>query len=425
MILFAMKNVFRNRRRTAISLFLVISGTFLLSAMRFFAYGIQQDAISQAIRLDSGFLEVAGYGWKERASLYRVLEVEKGFLERVSVAGVNAISPRIRSGALLSYKDKTRFISVLAADPAREKEITTLHSTVKEGALPVSTGKVHGAMMGYRMARSLGIKIGETFYLVSSQVDGSMGAIAVQLSGIYRANQSHLDTSRVVLSLEAGEELFGTRIEDRIYYTSLALGVKDYRAADRVKKTLLNLFPPPVPPAGVRPENSEIYDPVVLDWKELNPGVMEMLDLTQMKMDVYLFFFAVSISFGVLNTVQMSIQERVKEFGVLIAIGTGKRRMMSLISWEIFFLIVPGVLAGIFLAAGVSAYFHYNPIDISGTTIGDLYEGMGIMARLRPIIGLGEFWKTSLALIIPAFMMGLFAARRVLKLDPSRAINII
>jgi ABC-type antimicrobial peptide transport system permease subunit len=184
------------------------------------------------------------------------------------------------------------------------------------------------------------------------------------------------------------------------------------------------VFPPPVDPEGLRPEISAVYDPVILDWKDLNPAVIDVMNVAQWKMDIFLLFFVVSIAFGILNTIQMSIQERIREFGVLLAIGTGQRNLMTMILWEVFLLIVPGVLFGILGAAIVGQYLHYHPIELWGV-LAEVYESMGIPARYKPIVEIGELWTTSMSLILPSFLAGLFAARRVFRLDPVSAINII
>jgi len=421
MIGLALRNILRNRRRTAITLFLIISGTFLISALKFIVYGFQEDMISRILRIDSGLIEVAAYGWSEKPTLSRALESKPGFLQTLQQEGVEEVSPRIRGGALLTAGDSSRFISVLAANPEKEKQITTIHNLVKKGKLPFD-GKYRGAMIGNRLARSLALDIGSRFYLVTSQIDGSVGALELQLTGIYEAKDSRLDSSRVMITLEAGRELFGTRFQDTDYYTSIALGIRDNLTAARVKNRLQQLYPPPQ--TEMAAEKSEVYLPVILDWKGLNPGMVEMMRIATMKMDIFLVFFVVSIAFGVLNTVQMSIQERLREFGILIAIGTKRAELMKLMSWEILLLIVPGVATGVLFAVAFGIYFYENPIQLSGA-LAEIYEGMGFIPRYRPIVDMRELWFTFFSLVVPSFLLGLLAARRITKLDPVKVIGVL
>lgn len=403
----------------------------MLSAMRFIAYGFTQDMISKAVRMDSGLVEVAAYGWVDRPTLYRALETQPGFLQSLRDFTGKSISPRIKGGALLNFGEKTRFVSILAADPPLEAKITTLHSSLVEGNIPLdldpeSTGRVVGeAMIGDRLSRALGATIGSQFYLISSKFDGSLGAIEVRVTGIFKSGAPALDSGRVVIPMETGHRLFGTRMDDREYYTDIAIQADNFLEASSLEDRLAEFYGPVSDPDGLPPEDSSVFDPVVLGWNELNPGVLEMTVLASKKMDTFLLFFIVSISFGILNTIQMSIQERMREFGVLLAIGTGTGRLTWMLIYEVFFLVVPGVLLGILLASLLGTYWNAYPLDLSGTPLGDIYSSMGFAPRFKPIVNLSEMLKIGLSLIVPALAVGFFATGRVRKMNPVQIIQTL
>ena len=421
MILLAFRNIIRNKRRTFITLFLVITGTSLIGFMRFLGAGFNEDTVARVVKMDTGFVEITAYGYEKKPSLSRALEVKPDFFKKLEVPGVLGLSPRIRAGALLNFGSKSRFVSVLAADREAEKKITTLHRVVQEGELPDEPNE---AAVGYRLARSLGIKTGDEFFLVTSQFDGSVGAGRMKLVGIFNTTDGRLDSSRVVIGLKGGEELFGTVSEDKKnrYYTSIALAVEGFIESGRVKQTLDAVFP--VPHTEEKPEDSDVFDPVVLDWMQLNPGMMELIGIANMKMDVFLAFFVFSISFGVLNTVQMSIQERLRELGILLAIGTSHVDVLKMLLWEVFLLIVPGVTLGMIIASLTGYYYNYHPIQLTGT-LAATYETMGLRPEFQPIVQPGELWVTWFSLVVPAFVVSLFAVKRIYKIDPVRLINVL
>jgi len=390
-------------------------------------YGFTQDMIAHAIKLDSGFLEIAAYGWKEKPSLSRALEVDSELLTGISKISDASLSLRIRSGGLLTFKDKTKFVSILASDSEQEKKITRIQNLYIQGGPPSENPEIGNASLGYRLAESMGLVQGSEFYIISSQFDGSMGALRAKVSGIYKTNNSQLDNGRVMVSLTAGHKLFGTQDSEnqKEYYTSIALSLEDYLQAEKIKNKFQQTFPEPKNIPELRPEFTDIYEPVALDWKDLNPGMVEMLSVAGIKMDLFMVFFILSISFGILNTVQMSIQERLREFGVLLSIGTRHIEILKLISLEIALLLFPGVFIGIFFASLLGFYLHANPLDLTGTTLGDLYMSMGAVPRYRPIVDMKELFSTLISLTVPSFFIALISVRRIFKINPVEVINII
>ncbi len=424
MLHLAFRNVLRNKRRTWLTFFLVISGTFFLSVMQFIANGFMDEMVKRAVKLDSGLVEVAAYGWKERPGLYRSIEADGNFLSSLAELTGRSVSPRIKSGALLSYENKTRFVSVLAADPEAERKITTLHNYLTDGRWP-HRDSADEAAVGDRLARALGLIPGSRIFLIGSQLDGSLGAVPLTITGIYRTGTPNLDASRVFIPLVSGKLLFGNELEDKSYYTSIAFETADFLDAKKIREILLNKFPVPSDPDGLPPAESSVFDPVVLSWQDLNPAVVEMTAMGYQKMNIYLVFFVISISFGVLNTVQMSVQERMREFGILLAVGTGIRRLTLMIFYEIIILIVPPVAAGVLLSASVAGIISLYPIDLAGTTLGNVYTSMGMSTTFRPVVTLGHAVNIASSMIIPSVLTGMIAAGRIRKLNPIRIIQTL
>ena len=427
MFLLAIRNLVRNRRRLVVTTLLVVSGTFLVTVSRFLTNGLTQDMIASAVQVDSGFLEVAAYGSRERPGLERSLEIKPGLLEALRVSEVSGLSPRIRSGALLNVGDRSRFVSVLAADFEKERTLTTLHRTVITGRLPKRIATPAEALAGFRLARALDLKVGDPFFLVTGQLDGSVGALALRLSGIVRTKQTHLDASRIFLSDVAGRELFGTELSHprRVFATSVAVGVPDFLAARRVAARLRERLPTPPAERNVRPEESRNFSPVVHEWQDLNPAMLELVNISNRKMSIFLVFFVISISFGVLNTVQMSIQERLREFGVLLAIGVKPRGLLRLILIETALLVVPAVVLGIAVSSLLAFYLEANPIQLTGTSMGRIYENMGLPPRWKPLVEFSEQWRMALSMSLPALLAGALAARRLFRLNPVETINVM
>lgn len=423
----AFRNVLRNRRRTIVTLILMSLGSMLFSFFRFFSYGVHEDMIWHTVGLDSGFVQIAANGWLENPVIQRALDVDESLLQKLEVPGVTVVSPRIKGHALASSGEISRFISVLAADPQKEKQITTLSTKMIRG--DYLSGQNDGnadyyeGIIGYKLANHLELDVGDTLYLIGSQFDGSMGAIPVRIKGVFRAVDPELDTSRVMINLEGGRRLFapGNPDEGIVRYTSIALGVDDYKKAAGVIRNLTSIFPDPELAEGEEREESNNYDPVVLDWKEMNPGIIQMMLLDEIQNDFFYSFLVMILAFGMLNNVQMSIHERVRELGILLALGTRPGSLHLMILSEVVMILLPSLAIGTGLGMGLAYYFQLNPIVFSGS-IGEMYEDMGMITTLRPIVVPGEILIAIASLLIPSMLLALMAARRIFKLKPVEII---
>ncbi len=449
MLLFSFRNVFRNKRRTFITFFSVVFGTLLITFVRFMAYGIHQESLMSAVELSPGFMQLAAYGWLENKPVERALDITPGLLESLKVDGVSDISLRIEAHALAGHENNSEFVSVFAADPEIEKRLTTLHKKPIKGKYLFETGsdsvpvtlpggsriKKFNVIMGEVLANNLDVKQGDEISLVTSQFDGSVGAILGNVVGIYKTYDVELDSMRIYMPLSAGEKLFGLGPVDGEYlaegnyegkklmrYTNIALGVDNYLKAEEVYANLHKKFPGPQIDDGLLPEDSFHYDPVLHFWPELIPGLYEILEFDDYQNEFSWAFIIIVIAFGVMNTVQMSIHERTREFGVLMAIGTKPHQLIYSVLIEMIIILLPGLILGSLGGIALGNYFHENPIPLS-TEFHESYASMGFdMPHIKPIVNLTQLWIGVSLLFFPSIILTVLAARRVFKIEPVKAI---
>lgn len=461
MLKVAWRNARRNGKRTLITMTTVAFGTFFIMFMRFFAYGSHEETIWNAVGLSSGYIQIAANGWIENKPLERALDVDDEMLQKIKKAGVKVIAPRIFGYGLVSYSSSTRFISLRGVDPKKEKEVTTLHTKMVKGSYltrsvekiphPYKKGKfisVYSGIIGYGLAENLGVQMGDIISITGSQFDGAIGAIMVKVRGIYKSFEVNLDTSTVITTLKGAEELFAVTASLNAYgdnsligdnlsnmegnlaktstnkrrYTSLVIGAGNHRKAEKMVEKLKEIFPTPSKEEGVSRENSMNYDPVVHNWEELIPGLIQLVVLDQISAEITLAFLILIIAFGVLNTVQMSMHERYKEFGIMMAIGTRAGYIVKMVLTETVFIMLPGLLIGSILGIMAGIYFDFHPIVLSGHDA-DMMTDMGFAPVMRTIVDSGELVIALLSVVIPSFIFAAFAAFRVVKLRPVEAIN--
>ena len=438
MFLLAVRNIFRNKRRSSITLASVIFAAFLVLAMRFLANGTHQEMISNAVSLNSGFLQIAAFGWLESKSIERALDVDQSLLASLKEAGVETISFRIEGGGLVSHKSESSFVLMMAADHDLEKKITNLHSYSIDGEFLHETKfkvkknwqgvNVYPANIGHVLAKRLDVKRGDEITLVTNQFDGTVGAILAQVVGIYKTLNIELDSSKVLLPLSAGESLFGlgqVSGQPQIKrYTSLALGIPDKLDVPQVYEKLSRKYFRPVLALEETPENSDNYSPVAHSWEELIPGIVQMLEFDSIQNEATFLFLILIMSFGILNMVQMSIQQRTKELGVMIALGTKQGSLVMMVFWEVLLVLISGLILGASMGVGLGIYLHHNPI-IFPPDVAEAYSDLGVaMIRIRTIVSFKELGIGLAMLVLPSLLFTLVASRRIYKINPTEILSV-
>lgn len=431
MIKLAFRNLLRNKRKSSVLILALTLATALILFSRFLAYGIHEETIWQTVHQDSGYLQINANGWLENPILERALEVTPSLLaELEKYSEILVVSPRIQAASLISLHENTHFIQVRGFDPDKEKKITSLEKYLIEGQvfqendvrLDKAGRKVYPMIVGKNLLVNLSAHKNSVLSLVTTQFDGSVGAVLVEVTGVLSTGNLVLDNGMVFISLTAAKELFGTQSGEKGLYTALSLGVKDLATADEIYHKLKEKFPEPHLQNGVKRETSENYDPVIHDWRDLNPGVLQLMELDQLGNEISLAFVIFIMVFGILNVVQMSIHERRRELGILIAIGTTPYRLFLTFLLEILLLMVPGLLMGILVGGGYSFYLENNPIVLSGGDA-EAFQASGFAAVLKAKISLNELLIGLATILIPTFLVVSWAGRRILKLNPIDAIN--
>lgn len=469
----AFRNLLRNRLRTSVTLVTVILGAALICFLRFIGYGMHQHMVWNIAGISTGYIRIAANGWLENRDLERALDVNPRLVEKLQrTPGVTRITPRIEGMALVGHRSHSRFVSVTALRPERERMIITLPRTVirgnflqdektpipgfpgtgivKSGIRPSATPRTeipapgfgpdhrlqsaakassggiprYQALIGDRLASYLKADLNSELSLVGAQFDGSTGAILLRVMGIFRTRDAMLDGHQIFLRLQGGRALFApdSPEENTIRYTSLLLEIPNQREALRVTDRLRRQFPLPPVEAGLSREDSDDYSPVVHDWRELNPALVQMTELDQAGNEIWIALLVVIMSFSVLNNVQSAINERRREYGMLMAIGCSPLRLVITTLYETLLILLPGMLIGCLLGIGGSLYLQSNPIPLTGEQAEAMMD-WGFTPVITAVADPGELRIALVSLFLPSFLFSLIAARRIFRLNPVEVIN--
>ncbi|MBI3665438.1 MAG: ABC transporter permease [Acidobacteria bacterium] len=326
-LLLAFRNVFRNRRRTLMTLLVVAGGvSALLLAGGFFAYmfrGLRESTIRNGL----GHLQIynAAYFTREEK---RALENGLADYRQIAAAAqgvshVRGVAPRIEFYGLVSNGMKSTTFMATAVDPAAEESMGfELRMTEGRNLAPGADGSANEALIAEGLARSMNVKPGDGLTLLAVTSDGALNGIDIDVAGIFTTGVREMDERALRITLPAAQRLLQT---DRV--TKLVVGLDATERTDAVYSALTARF------------GSEKREVTIKKWIELATfyrQVRLMFSGIFVFMGVIVFFMTVMSS---ANTLMMAMFERMREIGTMLAMGTPR-------SWILALFVLEGVLTG-------------------------------------------------------------------------------
>jgi len=355
--LIALRNLSRNRRRTALSLLVITFGTAgVLLTLGFIRYSFAglSDAI---IHGGLGHLEIApaaslaqGAGLMDRSGAPPALADWRILRDRVeSRPGVLAAGAAIQFAGVATHGDRTGAVLGVAIEPER---VRRMGMSVKlrggEGLPdePTATGDDR-VLLALGLAQTLGAAPGDVITVMSTTVDGTLNALDLTVAGIFTSGFQDLDGRLMQVHVETAGRLLATSHASSLIVTLTDTGATAAVAADL--ESVLSSNPVPL---------------AVVDWETRAPFYRQVRGLY---IGIFVFLgsiIGVLVGLSISNTLQMSVMERVREFGTLLAIGTRRSQLAGLMTLEALWLAALGSLAGTLVTVAVAFLINMLQIEM-------------------------------------------------------------
>lgn len=401
--LIATRNLLRNRKRSAITVF---GAAFAIVAYVFlygFFDGFGEQLVDNSTRYVTGHLQI------EREGLRRDLAPELAFDATAALAavrsqpGIAAAVPRVQAQALISSPTKSVGVVLYGVDPALERELTILHRTFVEGSA-LEAGTDRDVVIGRRLAEKLGIRLGEKLVVMAPGVAGELGTAAFRVRGIFATESSSFDGAMVFVTLPASQRMLG--LGERV--SSINLRLADRAEVDAAAARLAPLLAKD--------------DLVASPWPRLLPRVADMLGLVRAIRTVIVAVFFLVVALAVMNTVFMAVAERTREFGVMMALGTPPDAIVRMVVYETVALMLVASVVGYAVGAAVVALFGTIGLDLSGF-YRDYSAIPGLTGIVYPRLVAGTLVGPGVGLFLASVAVSLYPAARAARLDPTAAIR--
>lgn len=402
-LLMAWRNIWRNPRRSVLTILAIVFATALLVFMLSFQFGAYDDMIDSSVRLTTGHVQIVAPGYHDRPEMRKVIsDPDRLILASAQLGNVEKVAKRSEAFVLASGDKRSRGLAVTGVEPAVELEFSSVPRQIVEGRyLRQGDGAV--AVIGGLAARHLQLGLGDECVVLGSGRDGSIAAGVVSIVGIIRTGIDEFDRAAMQLPLTEFDSIFSMDgAVHRLIYIFDQLSDSS-PAADRLKADEAA--------SGLR----------VMTWEELTPGLKQSIELDLISGIIMYFILVVVVAFSIVNTFFMAIFERKKEFGVLMSIGMKPGRLVRLMLLESLSMtwvgLVLGILTGVAVTLVVSRY---------GISMGDSAEFMaqyGMPERLYPKLTPLSIVVGPLLIFTVTMLTALIPVLRIPTLKPVEALR--
>jgi putative ABC transport system permease protein len=402
----AWRNMWRNPRRTLLTVSAIAFACLLLVFMLSFQFGAYDTMINASVKIHTGHLQVQAKGYNEKQQMRQVVS-DPASVEGIlaQIRGVEAFTSRANAFSMISSNERTNGALVIGIDPEKEARVSTLKKLIRKGKYLAGTD-TDRILVGRLLANNLKVDVGDELTVLGQGRDGSVAAAVFKVSGIFSSGIDDLDRSTVHVPLKYFQEIYSM---DRAVHevTSVCKDLGDLPAIKQAVISEINKL-------DTKPSLT------ALGWKELMPGLSQGILMDLVSGLIIYFILIMVVAFSILNTFLMAILERTREFGMLMAIGTTPGRLTRMVLTESILMTLIGIAAGIALGCAVTLYFQIHGINIAGAS--EILQQYGISGRLYPKLSLLSASIGPGMVFVITLFAALYPALRIKRLRPVEAM---
>ena len=409
----AWRNLWRQKRRTILTLVSITFGGFFAVMMTGMQDYTWVDFIDTAARMGSGHIAVQHPEYQDRPSLARAVtgtDEKRASLE--TDEEVHTTVERTSGQAMLATANDSFGAFFIAYDPTEETEYTLEWTDgLVEGELFTAPDD-DGIILGEVLAENLGAELGDKVVYTLTDRSGEIVSGMERLSGVITTGAESTDAAIVLLPIDTVRDVVGY---DATESTQVAIFLNNGRRTLTARERLAGLV-------GA--------DAALLTWDEMQPEIKTFIAMKKGGGAVMSIVVAILVAAGIFNTIFMSVMERIREFGIMIAVGYSPGQIFRLVMAE------SGIFAvlGLVLSAGVTAplylYLNKNGLDMTAT-----YQQMGMTSMdiqgigFDPVMPFGVFPENLIAIasaiVLACLLAGLYPAWKAGRVEPVESINLV
>ena len=397
----AWRNVLRNKKRSSIIISAIACGLWAGLVASSVSLGFSDATVESALKTRLSDIQVHQKAFRESHAVRDTIPGAMILIERISqLHGVRAVSGRLLAEGMASTAETSAGVLISGVDSDREKRVTTIADRLIQGTYAVGK-KRNVVIIGQELAVKLSARLGSKIILTSQDARGNIVGGSFRVAGIFRTDSTPFDGSNVFVDCHELARLLS--IEDRIH--EIAILLEDGRQVESCASEIRSLAP------GLTTET----------WMDIAPDLRYINEYTEVYLNIFLYVIVLALLFGIVNTMLMSVMDRVRELGVLTAIGMKGRRIFTMIMLESVILSSLGAIAGMIAGWGTVEYLKRTGINLA--SFGEGLRQWGYADISYPVLSASMFEQVIVSIVAAAIIGAAYPAWKAIRLDPARAIQ--
>jgi ABC-type lipoprotein release transport system permease subunit len=383
----AWRNLWRNKRRTILTILSVFFAVFLALIMRSMQLGSYDMMVTSAVENSTGYIQIHAKGyWDDKSIDNTFVATDSLHQAAASSQYVTTTIPRIESFALASSGTQTKGVALIGTDMAKEDAVSGLSKKIIHGHY-LDTNE-EGVMVAEKLADYLKLDLNDSVVLISQGYHGITASGLYRIVGIIQFATPAMNNSMIYMGLPAAQYFYD--VPDRLTSLSIMLDDKDH-----LQQTVEEL------------EKFDAENLEVMTWKEMLPELVQGIQGDNISGIVMLGVLYLVIGFGILGTILMMTMERKREFGIMVAVGMRRTKLAIIVLIETIIIGILGIISGAAASFPIILYFMINPIRLTGEAAEAMLE-YNIEPIMPFLIEPGFYINQSLTVIIITLLAGLY-----------------
>ncbi len=397
----AWKNIWRNKKRSMVIILATTSGLWGGLFLNAVWVGMIDSMVETTISRNLAHVQIHKPGYDEEQQIREFIPDGESVINSIKRDTlVNSFSARTLSMGMAASPSSSYGVQIIGINPEHEAEVCDIAEHIREGNFLDSKYR-NPIVVGAKLADRLNLNMRSKVVLSFQNLQGDISYIACRVVGIFKTNSTQFDEMHVYVKQT---DLIRSLESEPIFH-EIAIRTEHAELVSSLKEGLVAKFP----------------ELTIETWKEIAPELAYLSDMMSIYAYLFVGIIVFALLFGITNTMLMSVVERFKELGMLLAIGMNKKRVFIMILSETILLSITGGICGMIIAALTIALTGWTGIDLS--FIATSLESFGSATMLYPNLPLSMYFGLTIMIIFTAIGAAIMPAYKAMKLTPAEAIR--